>query len=110
MIESARKIFGLEDISDELMSPVVPSRRRVVILPCLVVDRDTHLWFVSVVQTVSTSVVFVAPVVLWVRHIRIVIEAIVILSRLVVAPSLTERFIALRLSRLRLSDGDNRKH
>jgi len=98
----------LENVGDELVSPVVPARRRIVVLPRFVVDRNSHLRLVPVVKTVGTSVVLVAPVVLWVRHVRIVVEAIVVLGSLAVPPSLSESFtLTLGLSRLWLANGNN---
>ena len=65
---------------------MITSRRRVEILPRLVVNRDSHLWAVPVVQAVSTSVSLVAPVVLWVRDIRVVIKAIEVLRTFARSP------------------------
>ena len=60
------------------MTPVVASTLGVVILPLAVVDRDSHLGWVTVVKAFSTSVVLTPPVVLRIVNIRIVIESLVV--------------------------------
>ena len=89
----------LENISDELVAPVIPPRRRIVVLPLLVIDGDSMLRFVAIVHAIGTTVCGVAPVVLWVSHVRVVVKSVVVLSPLVVSPILTERSF-LSLSRL----------
>ena len=65
---------------------MVSSGRRIVVVPCLVVDRDSHLWSVPIVEAVSTSVSLVAPVVLWVGDIRVVIKAVQVLRTFTRSP------------------------
>ena len=69
------------------MSPVVTSWRRVVVVPLLVVNRDAHLWWITMVQVVRAAVVLVAPVVVWVSDVGIVIETAEVLRSLPVTPT-----------------------
>ena len=87
---------------------MITSRRRVVVLPRLVVDRNSHFWAVPVVQAVSTSVSLIAPVVLWVRDIRVVVKAIEVLRAFTRSPRLSECSF-LSLSCIGLADDANRK-
>ena len=87
---------------------MVSSGRRIVVVPCLVVDRDSHLWSVPIVEAVSTSVSLVAPVVLWVSDIRVVIKAVQVLRTFTRSPRLAECSL-LSLSCIGLADDANRK-
>lgn len=69
----------LKDVRDEVVAPVVAAWCWIVVMPSLVVDRDPHLSWIAIVQAVGTAVVLVAPVVLWVRYVRVVIEAVEVL-------------------------------
>ena len=69
----------LKDVCDEVVAPVIAARRWIVVVPLLVVDRDSHLWRIAMVQVVGASVVLVAPVILWVSDVRVVIESVEVL-------------------------------
>ena len=58
---------------------MIAARRWIVVVPLLVVDRDSHLWRIAMVQVVGASVVLVAPVILWVSDVRVVIESVEVL-------------------------------
>lgn len=77
----------LEDISDEVVTPVVPTWRWVVVVPSLVVNRDPHLSWIAMVQAVGTTVVLVTPVVLRVRYVRVVVETVEVLRSLPGSPT-----------------------
>src|SRR5262245_29020224 len=77
----------LEDVEDEVGTFVVWPRCRVVAEPMAVVNRDPHLGRIAVVQAVNTPIVLVPPEVLWVVHVRIVIEAVPIERVVRMAPS-----------------------
>lgn len=75
-----------------MVSPMVASWRRVIVVPLLVVDRDSHLCWVAMVQTVRTAEVLIAPIVVWVGDVRIVIEAAKVLRSLPVTPTCSITF------------------
>src|SRR3954470_23546248 len=77
----------LEDVEDEVGTSVIRARRRVIAEPMGVVNRDSHLGRVAVVQAICTAEVLIAPEVLRVVHVRIVIEPIPIERVVCVAPS-----------------------
>ena len=87
---------------------MITSRRRVVVLPRLVVDRNSHFWAVPVVQAVSTSVSLVTPIVLWVGDVRVVIKAVQVLRTFARSPRLSKCSF-LSLSCIGLADDANRK-
>ena len=73
----------------------------VVVVPLFVVDRDSHLWRITVVQAISTAVVLVAPEILRVVHVRIVVKAVPVLCVVRRAPCAAVSL--LRLGRVGLS-------
>jgi len=68
------------------MTKVVPARAWVVVVPLLVVNRNSHFSRIAVVKAIGAAVIVVAPIVLWVSDVRIVVEAVQILGTLL-APS-----------------------
>lgn len=78
---------SLENVSDEVVAPMVPTWLGIIVVPSLVVDRDPHLWWIAVVHVVGTTIVFVTPVVLGVRYVRVVIKTVQVLRRLTGAPT-----------------------
>ena len=66
---------------------VIRTWSRVVAEPMAVVNRDPHLGRIAVVQAVGTAVVLFAPVVLWVVHVRVMVEPFPIERVVRVAPS-----------------------
>ena len=72
-----------------MMSPVVSTTRWVIVVPGLVVDRHSHLLRVPVVEAIATSVVFVAPKVLWVVDVGIVIKSLPVTNIVLRSPDAT---------------------
>ena len=66
---------------------MVPTWAWVVVVPLLVVNRDPHFWRIAMVQVVRTAVVLVAPIIVWVRDVRVVIKAAQVLGRLTDTPT-----------------------
>ena len=89
-----------------MVTKVVPSRAWVVVVPFLVVNRDSHFSGIAVVKTIRAAVVVVAPVVLWVRDVRIVVEAVQILGTLLAPSCSVGRLLGLRCFRL-VHDGES---
>ena len=54
---------GLEDVQDEVVSGMIPAGTRIVVVPTLVVDRDTHFRWIAVIHILAALVVFLAPVI-----------------------------------------------
>ena len=77
----------LKDVQVEVVPLVVLSGLRVVVLPLAIVDRNTHLGRISIIEAVCTAVVFTAPEILWVVNIRVVVEPLPILGFVGVSPS-----------------------
>src|SRR3954467_10648957 len=50
----------LEDVEDEVGTSVIRARRRVIAEPMAVVNRDSHLGRVAVVQAICTAEVLIA--------------------------------------------------
>lgn len=73
------------------MSGVIATITWVVVVPLLVVHRNTHLWRVPVVKAVATSVVFLSPEVLRIVDIRVVIEPIPVAEISLSTPAATVR-------------------
>src|SRR5262245_30827344 len=101
---------GLERVQNELMSPVISrlpwpvvvmnplvplSGLRVFVVPLLVVNRNSHLRRIAVVQAFGAAVVFVAPKILGVIDVRIVVEAVPILNAVGISPLATVRLLSL---------------
>ena len=69
-----------------MVSAVVEPTVGIVVVPFAVVDRDSHLGRIAVVQAIGAAVVLVAPEILWVVHVGIVVEAIPVLGRIGLTP------------------------
>ncbi len=63
------------------MPPVVAARTGVIVVPMAIVDWDLHFRWITVVHTIAALIVLATAIVLWVEHVRIVVE-----SRAVAAP------------------------
>ena len=85
----------LENVGDELVTPVVTTGSRVVVVPLLVVNRNSHFGRVAMVQTVGTPVILVAPVVLWIRDVRVVIKTVHVLRTLLPPIGAVGRLLSL---------------
>lgn len=79
-----------------MVTKVIPPSARVVVVPRLIVNRNSRFSRVAVVEAVSTSSVVVAPVVLRIGDVGIVVEAIPVL-RTLLAPICSERWLLLSL-------------
>ena len=102
----SQQLGRLKYVGDEVMTPVITSRRGVIVVPTLVVNRDSHFWWVTVVHTIGTAIVRVAPIVLRVSHIGIVIKPIHVSRCVLVAPV---GAVGWRLCLGRLSLANHRK-
>ena len=76
------------------MATVILSTLWIVVLPMIVIDRNPHLRWISVIQAVTTFVIVSTSVVLWVIDVWIVIEAIPVLCG-VGTPPLTVKSLLL---------------
>lgn len=72
------KSVRLEHVEDKVMAGVVPLRSGIVIRPLAIVDRNLHLGWIAIIETIGAAVVLVSPEVLWIINVRIVLETIVI--------------------------------
>ena len=63
-------------------------------MPFFVVDRDPHLLWIAVVQTVFAAVVLVVVIVLWVVHVRIMVKPIPVACTVAVTPRLPEGLLS----------------
>jgi len=87
-----------------MVTKVVPARAWVVVVPLLVVNRNSHFGRIAMVKAIGAAVVVVAPIVLWVSDVRIVVEAVQIFGTLL-APSCS---VGLGLRSFRLvHDGES---
>lgn len=77
---------GLEDIQDEVVTLVIAPGFRIVVKPLSVVYRDPHLRRVPEVKILGAAEVILAPEVLRIVHVRIMVEAIPVLSRIRACP------------------------
>src|SRR3954454_17906678 len=77
----------LEDVEDEVGTSVIRAWRRVIAEPMAVVNRNSHLGRIPVVQAIRAAEIFVTPEVLRVIHVRVVIETVPIERVVAVAPS-----------------------
>jgi len=76
-----------------VVAAVVATRLRIIVLPLFVVDRDPHLWRITMVHAFAAAVVVVAPEVLWVIDVRIVVKPLHVLVAVVTTPGATERMV-----------------
>ena len=81
------RVKVLKHIEDEVVTTVVGSFRGVKIMPFLVVNWDTHLRRISMVETFGATEIFVSPVVLWVVDIRVMIKPFPILGAHIPTPT-----------------------
>lgn len=68
----------LEHVGQEMMSPVVATIGRIVIVPLTVVDRNLHLRNITVVEAIAAAIVLVAVKVLWIVDVRVMVEPSVV--------------------------------
>ena len=66
----------LENIQYELMTTMIRSIAWVVVFPLLVVNGNSHLLRIAVVQTVRATIELPSPIVLRVVNVRIMIESV----------------------------------
>ena len=66
----------LERIENEVVASVEATITWIVIVPLLIVDRNSHLLGISVIETVGALEIILAPKVLGVVNVRIVVESI----------------------------------
>ena len=77
---------GSKYVEHKVVTAVESAAARVVVVPASVVDRNSHLGRVAMVQAVGTAVVLVAPEILWVVDVWVVVEPIPILGVVGLAP------------------------
>ncbi len=105
----------LEHVQNKMMSLMIAARFWIVILPVPVVDRNSHLLRVSMIEIFSAAHVGIGIKVLWIEDVRIVKKAIPIMGAMRVAPLSTKGLRTLlprrRVSRWLLSIGGvNSRH
>ena len=99
-------MIALEDVEDKVMSAVVQPRARIIVVPLLVVDRNSHFRWIAVVQTIAAAIVLIRPEILWIVHIRVVVKAVPIMNGSRATPRLAKRL--LRLTCITASDKNDR--
>ena len=88
-----------ENIQYEVMSAVEFATRGVVIVPMSVVDRDSHLGRIPIVEAISTPIVLVSPEILWVKDVRVVVEPVPIDGGVRVSPCAAICLLGLSFTR-----------
>ena len=91
------KLVALENVQNEVMALVISSRLWIVVLPLSVIDWNSHLLRVAVVQILSAAVILVAPEVLRIVYIRIVIESVPITNAKTFSPNSAKRLLRMCL-------------
>lgn len=66
----------LERVKNEVVSFVEPAIARVVVVPALIVDGNSHFRWVAMVQAVAALVVVLAPEVLGVVDVGVVVHPV----------------------------------
>ncbi len=61
-----------------MMTPVVSFVAWIFVVPLSIVDRNLHLLWIAIVETVAAAIVFATPEVLRVVNVWVVIEAAVV--------------------------------
>ena len=79
-----------------MVAEVISTSAWVVVVPRLVVNRNSRLSRITVIEAVSATCVVVAPIILRIGNIGIVIESIPVL-RTLLAPSRAKRRLLLSL-------------
>ncbi len=90
------------------MAPVVWSTGRIIIIPLAIIDWDLHFGWIAIIHTIAAAIVLVAVEVLWVIHVRIVLESRIVSAASSTTPSATvgHGFLSLRYRRSRKSHHD----
>lgn len=68
---------------------------RVVVMPLLVVNRNSHFRRIPVIHVFAAAVVLGTPEILWVVDIRVVIKAVPILGVVRAGPTVSVRLLSL---------------
>ena len=76
-----------------MMPGVESSITRIVVVPLLVVDRDSHFRRVAVVETIVATKVLLAVEILWVVNIGIVVKTIPVAEIGLSSPCSAVRFL-----------------
>lgn len=63
------------------------------VMPTLVVDRNSHLWWVTVIETIVAAKVLLSVEILGIIHVRVVVEAIPITEISLATPCATICFL-----------------
>ena len=77
------------------MSPVVATWAWVFVVPVAVVNGNLHFRTVTIVHAIAALVGFCTTEVLWIEHVRIVVEAIAVTAVSGGTPRVTEGFWAV---------------
>lgn len=75
-----------KNVEHEVVSAVVATAVGIIVVPTAVVDGNSHLGRIAVIQAISATVVFVSPEVLGIVHVWVVVEAIPVLGRVGLPP------------------------
>jgi hypothetical protein len=72
-----------------MVSGMIPAGTRIVVVPALVVDRDTHFLWIAVIHILATLVVFLTPVISWIVDVRVMVELFPVLVTVSASPIAT---------------------
>ena len=81
---------SLEDVGDEVVTPVVATGFGIEVFPLPVVDGDLHFRWIAIVEAIRAAIVFAAVEVLRVVDVRVVLEAGEIAGSVAATPRLAE--------------------
>lgn len=100
---TCRQHVRLEYVQDKVVALMEAATAGIVIVPLLVVDRNSHFGWVSMVHAITAAKVLLAVEILRVVHIRVVVEAIPVAGTRLSAPRLT---VGSLISRCGFGHGD----
>ena len=83
-IRDAQASTGLENVQYEVVAGMVSAGTGIVVVPALVINRDSHFRRITVIHVLATLVVFLAPVISWVVDVRVMIKTLPVLVRLLI--------------------------
>ena len=81
--------FWLEYVGQEMMTPVVPTVGRIVVVPLTIVNRNLHFRCISVIETIAAAIVLLTVEVLRIVNVWVVVEPRVIPVASATSPAAT---------------------
>lgn len=76
----------LKDVRQELVTPMIPLRGWVVVVPAFIVNWDSHFGWVPMVHAIGASVILIAPVIVRVGYIGVMVEAVHVSGAVLASP------------------------